>query len=76
MTTVTPYTMEFSDKINQETRKSRPAETGFFYRTGFRSNHYLKGGEYIRPPLVHKAFRPRSIPSGVLTPTLRSKISP
>src|SRR3954451_6363411 len=34
------------------------------------------GGAYIRPPLVHSAFSPRSSFSGVLTPTLRSKISP
>lgn len=38
--------------------------------------YYLKGGEYIRPPLVQSAFNPRSIPSGVLTPTFLSKTSP
>ena len=34
------------------------------------------GIAYIRPPLVHSAFWPRSSLSGVLVPTLRSKLSP
>ena len=34
------------------------------------------GGEYWRPPSVQRALRPRSRPIGVLTPMLRSKISP
>ena len=34
------------------------------------------GGAYCRPPLLHSAFLPRAILSGVLAPTLRSKISP
>ncbi len=37
---------------------------------------YRNGGEYIRPPFVHKAFKPRSRPKGVYGPILRSKISP
>src|SRR6185312_4946378 len=38
--------------------------------------HHLIGGAYCRPPLFHKAFRPRRILIGELMPTLRSKISP
>ena len=34
------------------------------------------GGAYIRPPLVHSAFRPRAILRGLPVPTLRSKLSP
>src|SRR6476660_5261720 len=34
------------------------------------------GGAYCRPPLFHNAFLPRAILRGVLSPTLRSKISP
>ncbi len=37
---------------------------------------YLTGAAYMMPPLVHRAFKPRSRARGVLTPTLRSKISP
>mgnify|MGYP003693862875 CR=1 FL=1 len=34
------------------------------------------GIAYIRPPLIHSAFWPRSSLSGVFLPTLRSKLSP
>ena len=37
---------------------------------------HLIGGAYCRPPLVHSALRPRFIFKGVLSPMLRSNISP
>ena len=36
---------------------------------------YLNGGEYINPPLIQRAFKPRSRPNGVFVPTLRSNTS-
>src|SRR6266704_5610807 len=36
---------------------------------------HLNGMAYIKPPLLHVAFRPRSSLSGLALPTLRSKIS-
>jgi len=38
-------------------------------------NSHLNGMAYIKPPLLHVAFRPRSSLSGLALPTLRSKIS-
>ena len=35
-----------------------------------------KGGEKIRPPLVHWAFRPRAMFEGVPSPMYLAKISP
>lgn len=37
---------------------------------------YLKGGEYIRPPFVQRAFNPRFNISVVFSPTFLSKTSP
>src|SRR5258708_1062148 len=36
---------------------------------------HLNGMAYIKPPLLHVAFSPRSTLSGLAFPTLRSKIS-
>jgi len=38
--------------------------------------HHRNGTAYIKPPLVHKPFRPRGSFSGLFPPTVRSKISP
>ena len=50
-------------------------ETGDFATSACQLSQRM-GMAYCRPPCVHKALGPRFKPRGVLSPTLRSKISP
>ena len=57
-------------------KKMRFERSGSLAGEGRPQPNQRNGIAYIRPPLVHSAFWPRSSLSGVLTPTLRSKLSP
>ena len=72
-----PLRGRFTGALRDRFSKYRKAAPGNVPAGGASSGAvpYRNGWAYIRPPLVHRPFRPRSSFSGVPGPTLRSKIS-